>query len=78
MSHREKNIGKAGKSYALGIKPKVRGVAMNPCDHPHGGGEGRKSGRRAAVSPWGWLTKNTPSLKTKKDLKKKKLYKKLR
>lgn len=42
---------KAGYSRALGIRPTVRGVVMNPCDHPHGGGEGRKSPPAAAVSP---------------------------
>ena len=45
--------GKAGRSRWLGIRPKVRGVAMNPVDHPHGGGEGRTSGGRASVSAWG-------------------------
>lgn len=54
-------IGKAGKVRSLGIRPTVRGVAMNPCDHPHGGGEGRKSPLVAAKSPWGWLTKGSPS-----------------
>jgi large subunit ribosomal protein L2 len=46
-------IGKAGKSRWLGRRPKVRGVAMNPVDHPHGGGEGKTSGGRHPVSPWG-------------------------
>lgn len=59
--HKFIRLGKAGKVRALGIRPTVRGVAMNPCDHPHGGGEGRKSPPAAARSPWGWLTKNTPS-----------------
>lgn len=59
--HRFTRLEKAGKVRALGIRPTVRGVAMNPCDHPHGGGEGRKSPPVAARSPWGWLTKNTPS-----------------
>lgn len=45
--------GKAGRSRWLGLRPKVRGVAMNPVDHPHGGGEGRTSGGRHPVSPWG-------------------------
>ncbi len=49
--------GKAGRSRWLGRRPKVRGVAMNPVDHPHGGGEGRTSGGRHPVSPWGWKTK---------------------
>ncbi len=46
-------LGKAGKSRWLGRRPKVRGVAMNPVDHPHGGGEGKTSGGRHPVSPWG-------------------------
>lgn len=52
--HRLRNIGKAGRSRWLGIRPTVRGSAMNPVDHPHGGGEGRSGrGRRKAVSAWG-------------------------
>lgn len=54
---------KAGQSRWLNIRPTVRGVAMNPVDHPHGGGEGKTSGGRPSVSPWGWLTKGK---KTKK------------
>ena len=50
-------IGKAGKSRWLGRRPTVRGVVMNPIDHPHGGGEGRTSGGRHPSSPWGWRTK---------------------
>ena len=50
-------IGKAGRSRWLGIRPTVRGVAMNPVDHPHGGGEGRTSGGRHPVTPWGKGTK---------------------
>merc|ERR1711920_844755 len=47
-------IGKAGRSRWLNIRPTVRGVAMNPVDHPHGGGEGKTSGgRKSSVSPWG-------------------------
>tara|TARA_A100000171_G_scaffold18580_1_gene17105 strand:+ start:2062 stop:2892 length:831 start_codon:yes stop_codon:yes gene_type:complete len=55
----QKNIshGKAGRSRWLGRRPSVRGVAMNPVDHPHGGGEGRTSGGRHPVSPWGVPTK---------------------
>lgn len=78
IEHRFVNLKKAGKSRALGFRPSVRGVAMNPCDHPHGGGEGRKSPRKAQVSPWGWLTKNTPSKIKKRDKLKKKLYKQKR
>ncbi|SDH32218.1 50S ribosomal protein L2 [Roseospirillum parvum] len=50
-------LGKAGRSRWLGRKPSVRGVAMNPIDHPHGGGEGRTSGGRHPVTPWGKPTK---------------------
>jgi large subunit ribosomal protein L2 len=50
-------IGKAGRSRWLGKRPTVRGVAMNPIDHPHGGGEGKTSGGRHPVSPWGLPTK---------------------
>lgn len=50
-------IGKAGRSRWLGMRPAVRGVAMNPVDHPHGGGEGKTSGGRHPVSPWGTPTK---------------------
>jgi len=50
-------LGKAGKSRWLGRRPKVRGVAMNPVDHPHGGGEGKTSGGRHPVTPWGMPTK---------------------
>lgn len=51
------NLGKAGRSRWLGRRPSVRGVAMNPVDHPHGGGEGRTSGGRHPVTPWGKPTK---------------------
>ena len=55
--HSLKSFGKAGAKRWLGIRPTVRGVAMNPVDHPHGGGEGRSSGGRHPVSPWGVPTK---------------------
>jgi len=51
------SIGKAGRSRWLGKRPRVRGVAMNPVDHPHGGGEGKSSGGRHPVTPWGVPTK---------------------
>jgi large subunit ribosomal protein L2 len=54
--------GKAGTRRGLGWRPAVRGVAMNPVDHPHGGGEGKTSGGRSAVSPWGRLTKGKRTL----------------
>tara|TARA_B100001996_G_C18585401_1_gene563985 strand:+ start:244 stop:1077 length:834 start_codon:yes stop_codon:yes gene_type:complete len=55
-------IGKAGRNRWLGIRPSVRGVAMNPVDHPHGGGEGKTAGGRNPVTPWG---KSTKGLKTR-------------
>ena len=55
--HSNKSLGKAGASRWLGRRPKVRGVAMNPVDHPHGGGEGKTSGGRHPVTPWGKPTK---------------------
>lgn len=57
QEHSLRSLGKAGASRWRGIKPTVRGVAMNPVDHPHGGGEGRTSGGRHPVSPWGQPTK---------------------
>lgn len=51
------NLGKAGRNRWKGVRPSVRGVAMNPVDHPHGGGEGRTSGGRHPVTPWGKPTK---------------------
>jgi large subunit ribosomal protein L2 len=55
--HDHENIGKAGRNRWKGWRPTVRGVVMNPVDHPHGGGEGRTSGGRHPVSPWGLPTK---------------------
>lgn len=55
--HSLRSLGKAGAARWRGIRPTVRGVAMNPVDHPHGGGEGRTSGGRHPVSPWGTPTK---------------------
>jgi large subunit ribosomal protein L2 len=55
--HGNVSLGKAGRSRWLGRRPSVRGVAMNPIDHPHGGGEGRSSGGRHPVTPWGKPTK---------------------
>ena len=59
-------IGKAGRSRWLGIRPSVRGVAMNPVDHPHGGGEGKTSGGRNPVSPWGQSAKGLKTRNNKK------------
>jgi large subunit ribosomal protein L2 len=55
--HMNENLGKAGRSRHMGRRPHVRGVAMNPVDHPHGGGEGKTSGGRHPVTPWGVPTK---------------------
>ncbi|HWA00429.1 MAG TPA: 50S ribosomal protein L2 [Caulobacterales bacterium] len=57
--------GKAGRTLHLGRKPSVRGVAMNPVDHPHGGGEGKTSGGRHPVTPWGKKTRGPKTRKTK-------------
>jgi large subunit ribosomal protein L2 len=57
LDHENVSIGKAGRTRWLGRRPTVRGVAMNPIDHPHGGGEGKTSGGRHPVSPWGLPTK---------------------
>ena len=64
----QKNIklGKAGRKRYLGFRPKVRGVVMNPVDHPHGGGEGRTSGGRNPVTPWGVSTKGKKTRNNKK------------
>jgi large subunit ribosomal protein L2 len=65
-SHENIRIGKAGRSRWLGKRPKVRGVAMNPVDHPHGGGEGKTSGGRHPVSPWGTPAKGYKTRKKNK------------
>jgi large subunit ribosomal protein L2 len=57
LNYENVSIGKAGRTRWLGIRPTVRGVVMNPIDHPHGGGEGKTSGGRHPVSPWGQPTK---------------------
>ncbi len=64
----QKNIklGKAGRNRWLGVRPSVRGVAMNPVDHPHGGGEGRTSGGRNPVSPWGLSAKGKKTRNNKR------------
>ena len=76
-THENIRVGKAGKSRWLGRRPKVRGVAMNPVDHPHGGGEGRTSGGRHPVSPWGtpakgYKTRNKKKLSNKFIVKRRK------
>ena len=67
--NKNKKIGKAGIKRHLGIKPTVRGVAMNPVDHPHGGGEGRTSGGRHPTSPWGLKTKGKKTRTNKRTTK---------
>jgi len=57
VDHENVSIGKAGRSRWLGKRPHVRGVAMNPVDHPHGGGEGRTGEGQVPVSPWNTMTK---------------------
>ncbi len=64
--HSNAKVGKAGRSRWKGVRPHVRGVAMNPVDHPHGGGEGRTSGGRHPVSPWGVPTKGHKTRKKNK------------
>jgi large subunit ribosomal protein L2 len=64
VDHQSRSIGKAGRSRWLGRRPHVRGVAMNPVDHPHGGGEGKSGqGNPHPVSPWGWHTKGRKTRK---------------
>jgi large subunit ribosomal protein L2 len=63
--HNLEKLGKAGAKRWRGVRPTVRGVAMNPVDHPHGGGEGRTSGGRHPVSPWGVPTKGYKTRKNK-------------
>ena len=59
-------LGKAGRKRNLGFRPKVRGVVMNPVDHPHGGGEGKSSGGRNPVSPWGQSAKGLKTRNNKR------------
>ncbi len=64
--HNLRSLGKAGANRWRGVRPTVRGVAMNPVDHPHGGGEGKTSGGRHPVSPWGKPTKGAKTRKNKR------------
>ena len=64
--HQNTKIGKAGRNRWKGKRPSVRGVAMNPVDHPHGGGEGKTSGGRSPVSPWGQSAKGLKTRKNKR------------
>lgn len=67
IEHSNVVLGKAGRSRWLGRRPKVRGVVMNPVDHPHGGGEGKSSGGRHPVTPWGKPTKGYKTRKRNKN-----------
>ncbi|MDE2029293.1 MAG: 50S ribosomal protein L2 [Alphaproteobacteria bacterium] len=64
--HMNTQVGKAGRNRWKGIRPSVRGVVMNPIDHPHGGGEGKSSGGRHPVTPWGKGTKGTKTRNNKR------------
>jgi large subunit ribosomal protein L2 len=66
-SHRFRVLSKAGRNRWLGRRPSVRGSAMNPIDHPHGGGEGGKSGGKPSRTPWGFPTQGYPTRKYKKN-----------
>lgn len=66
LTHENLSLGKAGRRRHLGRRPKVRGVVMNPVDHPHGGGEGRTSGGRHPCTPWGVPTKGYKTRKRSK------------
>lgn len=68
IDHKKIKLGKAGRSRWLNRRPIVRGVAKNPVDHPHGGGEGKTSGGRPSVTPQGKITKGKPTRKKKKKL----------
>jgi large subunit ribosomal protein L2 len=67
--HMNEVIGKAGRNVWKGKRPHVRGTAMNPIDHPHGGGEGRTKGGRNPVTPWGKGTKGNKTRKNKRTTK---------
>jgi len=66
QDHMNISYGKAGRARWLGRRPKVRGVVMNPVDHPHGGGEGKSSGGRHPVTPWGKPTKGAKTRNPRK------------
>ena len=69
LDHENVSLGKAGRSRWLGRKPHNRGVAMNPVDHPHGGGEGKTSGGRNPVTPWGQPTRGYKTRRNKRTKK---------
>ena len=66
IDKKNQKLGKAGRMRWLGVRPSVRGVAMNPIDHPHGGGEGKTSGGRDPVTPWGKSTKGKKTRNNKR------------
>jgi large subunit ribosomal protein L2 len=66
IDKKNQKLGKAGRKRWLGVRPSVRGVAMNPIDHPHGGGEGKTSGGRDPVTPWGKPTKGKKTRNNKR------------
>ncbi len=69
LQHENVSLGKAGRRIWLGVRPTVRGVVMNPVDHPHGGGEGRTSGGRHPVTPWGQPTRGYKTRSNKRTTK---------
>jgi large subunit ribosomal protein L2 len=69
LQHENVHLGKAGRRIWLGVRPTVRGVVMNPVDHPHGGGEGRTSGGRHPVTPWGQPTRGYKTRTNKRTTK---------
>jgi large subunit ribosomal protein L2 len=69
LQHENISLGKAGRKIWMGIRPTVRGVVMNPVDHPHGGGEGRTSGGRHPVTPWGQPTRGYKTRSNKRTAK---------
>jgi len=69
LQHENVNLGKAGRRIWLGVRPTVRGVVMNPVDHPHGGGEGKTSGGRHPVTPWGQPTRGYKTRSNKRTTK---------
>lgn len=69
LDHENITIGKAGRQRWLGVRPTVRGVAMNPIDHPHGGGQGKSKGGGHPRSPWGWQTKGLRTRNNKRTQK---------
>jgi large subunit ribosomal protein L2 len=66
VDHENESLGKAGRKRWMGVRPTVRGVAMNPVDHPHGGGEGKTSGGRNPVTPWGQPTRGYKTRRNKR------------